>query len=296
MSYRRKKYPDHVKNGIVGGTLYLVATPIGNLSDISERALMVLGNVDFIAAEDTRNTGSLLTKYGISKEITSYYEYNKKEKGIYITDRLTAGESCALVTDAGTPAISDPGEDLVRLCRERGITVTSVPGPCAAISALILSGLPTGRFVFEGFISTAKSERIQRLKELSLEERTIIVHEAPHKLKETLADLLEYFGDRNVTLCRELTKLNEEILPFTLREANAYYETVIPKGEFIIVIEGRKEDMENAYPDDPAEHVRMLTESGMKRMDAIKEAARLRGVPKSEIYKAVIGYEDGGEK
>ena len=202
MSVHKKKYiSSEEKNSVLGGYLYLVATPIGNLSDISERALKVLSEVDFIAAEDTRNSGTMLARFGISKPMISYFEHNKRERGELIAERLKNGESCALITDAGTPAISDPGEDIVRLCGERGITVTSIPGCCAAITALTLSGLSTTRFTFEGFISTAKNERRARLEELSCERRTMIIYEAPHKLKNTLDDLLKHFGDRRIALC-----------------------------------------------------------------------------------------------
>ena len=227
------------KNKVVGGTLYLVSTPIGNLSDISERALKVLSEVDFIAAEDTRNTVRMLTHFGISRPLVSYFEHNKAERGEYIVSRLEGGESCALVTDAGTPAISDPGEDLVRLCAERGISVTAIPGACAGICALTLSALATTRFCFEGFLPMKKAERRERLDALSREERTMIFHEAPHKLKSTLDDLESSFGgDRKIALCRELTKLNEEIMRVTLSEARAYYGEHEPRGEYVLVVEG----------------------------------------------------------
>ena len=214
---RNASYED--KNQIVGGMLYLVATPIGNLSDISERALKVLSQVDFIAAEDTRNSGKLLAYFGISKPMVSYFEHNKRERGLVILERLKAGESCALVTDAGTPAISDPGEDLVVLCAENNVPVTSIPGCSAVVNALALSALPTGRFCFEGFLSTNKNERLTRLNELKSDTRTTIFYEAPHKLIKTLEDLYEVFGDRRVSLCRELTKLNEEIIRTTFSGA-----------------------------------------------------------------------------
>ncbi|MBR4880476.1 MAG: 16S rRNA (cytidine(1402)-2'-O)-methyltransferase, partial [Clostridia bacterium] len=205
------------KNRIEGGTLYLVATPIGNLSDLSDRAYKVLSEVDFIAAEDTRNTGKLLSAIGISKSMTSYYEHNKKSSGEHILKRLLEGQSCALVTDAGTPAISDPGEDIVRDCIAAGIKVTSVPGAAAVIVALTLSGMNTRRFAFEGFLPVKGRERKEMLSELSTEKRTLVLYEAPHKLKNTLDDLLEYFGsERRIALCRELTKLNEEVMRCTL--------------------------------------------------------------------------------
>ena len=281
------------KNSISPSTLYLVATPIGNLSDLSPRALKVLGEVDFIAAEDTRNTGTLLAAFGIKNTLVSYHEHNKKERGPQICDRLAAGESCALVTDAGTPAISDPGEDLVALCASRGITVTSVPGCCAGITALTLSGLPTARFTFEGFLSVNKSDRRAHLASLAGERRTMLFHEAPHKLKTTLSDLREAFGgDRRIALCRELTKLNEEILRMTLAEAVAYYEENAPRGEYVLVLEGAGE---NSATDAPfwsemtvPEHVAHYVESGMTKKDAIKAAAHDRGVPKNEVYQQVI--------
>ena len=204
------------RNKVEPSTLYLVATPIGNLEDITYRAVKVLSEVDFIAAEDTRNTPKLLQRYGIKKPLVSYFEHNKRERGEYIVSRIEAGESCALVTDAGTPAISDPGEDLVVLCRERGIKVTSLPGACAAITALTLSGLSTKRFCFEGFLTYAKGQKKARLKELSGEKRTLIIYEAPHHLLDTLKDLYEAFGDRRVAFCRELTKINEEANQMTL--------------------------------------------------------------------------------
>lgn len=281
------------KNRIIPSTLYLVATPIGNLADLSERAVKVLTEVDFIAAEDTRNTGHLLSYLGIQKPLVSYHEHNKRERGENICDRLQAGESCALVTDAGTPAISDPGEDLVALCAERGITVTSVPGCCAGITALTLSGLPTRRFTFEGFLSVNKSDRKKHLDSLKNEPRTMIFHEAPHKLKTTLADLRETFGDtRRISLCRELTKLNEEVLRLTLAEAVAYYEENAPRGEYVLVVEGAEEGSAAAeafwtdmtVPD----HVAYYVEQGMTKKDAIKAAARDRGVPKNEVYQQVL--------
>lgn len=281
------------KNRIAPSTLYLVATPIGNLSDLSERAIKVLSEVDFIAAEDTRNTGHLLSYLQIQKPLVSYHEHNKRERGETICDRLQAGEACALVTDAGTPAISDPGEDLVSLCAARGITVTSVPGCCAGITALTLSGLPTGRFTFEGFLSVNKADRKKHLDSLKSESRTMILHEAPHKLKTTLADLRDTFGDnRRISLCRELTKLNEEVLRMTLSEAVAYYEVNPPRGEYVLVVEGAGEESTDAeafwtdmsIPD----HVAHYMAQGLTKKDAIKAAAKDRGVPKNEVYQQVL--------
>lgn len=286
---RNASYED--KNAIVGGTLYLVATPIGNLSDISERALKVLGGVDFVAAEDTRNTGKLLAYFGISKPMVSYFEHNKRERGEVIVERLLNGESCALVTDAGTPAISDPGEDLVRLCAEKSVIVTSIPGCCACVNALALSALATGRFCFEGFLSTNKNERNTRLNELKNDTRTHIFYEAPHKLTKTLDDIIEAFGDRKIALCRELTKLNEEVIRTTLSGAIKYYQENAPRGEYVLVIEGADED---AVKNDAfwasmsiSEHVEYYISQGMKKMDAIKAVAKDRDLPKNEVYKEV---------
>lgn len=279
------------KNKIEGSTLYLVATPIGNLADLSERAVKVLSEVDFVAAEDTRNSMRLLSYLGVSKPLVSYFEHNKRERGEDIVARLQAGESCALVTDAGTPAISDPGEDMVALCAERGIPVCSVPGPCAAIVALTLSGLPTGRFTFEGFLSALKAERRKQLASLEGERRTMIFHEAPHKLKGTLADLQKTFGgERRIALCREMTKRNEETLRMTLSEAVAYYEVNDPRGEYVLVVEGAPESAaaEDWSSLSIADHVAQYVLGGMSKMDAIKAVARERGVHKSIIYKEVL--------
>ena len=227
------------KNKVEKSTLYLVATPIGNLADISERAIKVLSEVDFIAAEDTRNSLRLLSALGIKNELVSYHEHNKKSSGERLVARLLSGDSCALITDAGMPAISDPGEDIVRLCADAGITVSVIPGACAAVSALSLSGLYTGRFAFEGFLSANKSERRKQLDKVKTEDRTIIFYEAPHKLKATLSDMCESFGaDRKISLCREITKLNEEIKRTTLGEAVAYYSANEPRGEFVLLVGG----------------------------------------------------------
>ena len=279
------------KNKVNGGTLYVVATPIGNLSDISERALKVLSEVDIVAAEDTRNTLRMLTHFGISATLVSYHEHNKKEKGEEIVSRLLSGESCALVTDAGTPAISDPGEDLVALCAERGVPVTSIPGACAMITALTLSGLPTRRFVFEGFLPVQKKERRERLSALEREERTFILHEAPHKLRTTLDDLVKTFGeDRRIALCRELTKLNEEVMRTTLAQAVAYYTQHEPRGEYVLVIEGG-----TAVAVSPEiisvsaeERVAYYIESGMSKKDAIKTAAKECGISRNDLYDKML--------
>lgn len=279
------------KNKVRGGTLYLVATPIGNLADMSARALKVLSEVDFVAAEDTRNSMKLLTFFGISKPMVSYFEHNKAEKGEYIVKRLKEGQSCALVTDAGTPAISDPGEDLVRLCSENGIPVTSVPGCCAAITALALSALSTSRFTFEGFVGGSKSEKRARLEELSLEKRTLILYEAPHRLRETLDELCEIFGDRRITLCRELTKLNEEIIRTTLSGAVEIYKSIDPRGEYVLVIDGAPESTDGAFWKSMTvtEHVDYYIALGNEKMAAIKLVAKDRGVGKNAIYKELIG-------
>lgn len=279
------------KNLTQKGCLYLVATPIGNLSDISERALKVLSEVDFIAAEDTRNSLRLLTHFGISKPLVSYFEHNKIEKGEVIVNRLKDGESCALITDAGTPAISDPGEDLVRLCAKHNITVFSIPGACAAICALTLSGLATARFCFDGFLPTNKSERRQRIDDLKKEQRTIILHEAPHKLRNTLSDLADALGkERSVALCRELTKLNEQILRTSIGGAIEYYESEQPRGEYVLVIEGATSSPDQQFWTDMTidEHLEYYINNGMDRRDAIKTVAHDRGVPKNDIYKRAI--------
>lgn len=278
------------KNRVTGGTLYLVSTPIGNLSDLSPRAQKVLREVDLIAAEDTRNTRKLLSFFGISATLISYHEHNKHTRGEELCGRLASGESVALVTDAGTPGISDPGEDLVLLCAARGIPVTSVPGCCAGITALILSGLPTGRFVFEGFLPVERQPRRERLAAIAAEERTVILHEAPHKLKNTLSDLAETLGEeRRVALCRELTKRNEEILRTTLGGAVALYETEAPRGEYVLVLAGAEKQDKPSDPAllslSPAEHVAYYEKAGLARMDAIKAAARDRNLSKSAFYR-----------
>lgn len=288
----QNEHTNKEKNAVTKRTLYLVSTPIGNLSDISERALKVLSEADFIAAEDTRKTGLLLSRYGISKPVISYFEHNKYERGPMIVSRISAGESCALVTDAGTPAISDPGEDLVKLCIENGITVTAVPGACAAVTALTLSGLSTVRFVFEGFMGADKKLRKERLEELSAEKRTIIIYEAPHRLIATLGDIYSILGNRRIALCRELTKLNEEIIRTTVSEAIEIYSNKKPRGEYVLIIEGSKAKIKASYPENITEHVDMLISSGLDRMDAIKKAAKERGISKSEVYNSYMIKEN----
>ena len=282
------------KNKIEKSTLYVVGTPIGNLSDISERAKKVLSEVDFIAAEDTRNSLKLLMALGIKNELVSYFEHNKKESGERIIARLLAGESCAIITDAGMPAISDPGEDLVRLASENGISVQVVPGPTALISALALSALSTKRFAFEGFLSAKKNERKAHLTSLIKETRTLIFYEAPHKLKTTLSDMLEIFGEeRKISLSRELTKLNEEVIRTTLRGAVSLYEEKEPRGEYVLVLEGCESSEDSSENEvlsalSPREHIAYYLNLGMSKMDAIKAAAKDRKIPKSEMYKLDI--------
>ena len=279
------------KNAVVGGTLYLVGTPIGNLADLSERAVKVLSEVDFVAAEDTRNSARLLTYLGIKKELVSYHDHNRSERGDYLISRLERGESCALVSDAGMPGISDPGEDMVKLCAERNIPVTVIPGPCAAICALVLSGIPCGKFVFEGFLSAKKSERRAVLNEYKHEKKTVIFYEAPHKLRATLDDMLDIFGgERRISLCRELTKLNEEIMRTTLVEAVKYYESNEPRGEYVLIVEGNASGTTELFWKDMDEitHVEYYISSGMSKNEAIKAAAKDRGVHKNEVYKKVV--------
>ena len=278
----------------MAGMLYLVPTPIGNLGDISERCRRTLEEADFIAAEDTRVSLKLLNYLGIKKSLVSYYEHNKASKGNVILDRILAGETCALVSDAGSPAISDPGEDLVRLCAEHGVTVTAIPGPCAVITALSISGLPTGRFCFEGFLSTAKKSRKEHLASLVGETRTMIFYEAPHKLLSTLEDLAEAFGaDRKISLCRELTKLHEEVIRTTLGEAIGKYTENAPKGEFVLVVDGAA-PVEKEVPtaEDAGEMVKRLMSEGLSRKDAIKQTAKALDLPKNVVYDAALSIDE----
>ena len=280
------------KNKVESSTLYLVGTPIGNLADMTDRAKKVLAEVDFVAAEDTRNSMKLLSCFGIHTELVSYYEHNKRESGERIVARLLGGESCALITDAGMPAISDPGEDLVKLCADAGVTVRIVPGPSACVSALALSGLPTARFAFEGFLPAQKGERRKRLEAVANEDRTMIFYEAPHKLRATLDDMAEIFGgERKIALCRELTKLNEEAERCTLEDAVRIYKEKEPRGEYVLVVDGGNGKMAQENPLlslSPEEHVAHYENRGMKRMDAIKAAAKDRGMTKSELYKILV--------
>lgn len=279
----------------MAGILYLVPTPIGNLGDFSLRAKETLEAADFIAAEDTRVTLKLLNHLEIKKSLVSYYEHNKTFKGSRIVDRILAGETCALVSDAGSPAISDPGEDLVKQCAEAGITVCAIPGPCAAITALSISGQSTGRFTFEGFLSMSRKSRREHLDSLRSEKRTMIFYEAPHKLLNTLQDMAEVFGtDRSISLCRELTKLHEEVVRTTLGEAITRYTENAPKGEFVLVIAGAPEEVkESATASDAAALVARLMEQGLSRKDAIKQAAKELDLPKNVVYSAAL--EDSEE-
>lgn len=274
----------------MSGTLYLVATPIGNLGDFSPRAVETLENVDFIAAEDTRVSIKLLNHFEIKKPLVSYHEHNHISAGQTILQRLLAGESCALVTDAGTPAVSDPGEDLVRLCAENGVTVLSIPGCCAAVNALAVSGLPTGRFAFEGFLTVNKKNRKERLESLKNEERTMIFHEAPHKLLTTLRDLEAAFGSgRQIALCRELTKLHEETLRTTLGGAISHFSQTAPKGEFVLVLAGAEPQQETAVTlEDGVAQVLTLKAQGMRLKDAAREVAEHTGLSKNELYAAAL--------
>ena len=273
----------------MNGTLYLVPTPIGNLGDISRRCAETLAAADFIAAEDTRVSVKLLNHLGLKKPLVSYHEHNKKESGPRILARLQAGESCALVTDAGCPAISDPGEDLVRLCAEAGVPVCALPGPCAAITALSVSALPTGRFAFEGFLPHEKKERRARLERLCGEERTMIFYEAPHRLRATLAELCAAFGPaRPISLCRELTKLHEEILRTSLGEAAAHYETNEPRGEYVLIVGGAEPPREELSLQEGVSLARALIEEGLRTKDAVRRVSEQTGLPKNALYAAVV--------
>ena len=271
------------------GTLFIVATPIGNLDDISARAVQTLQKVSFIAAEDTRVTLKLMSHLGIRKQLVSYHEHNRKESGERILQRMLSGESCALVSDAGTPVISDPGECLVRMCADSNVTIITIPGPCAAISAIAASGLPAGRFTFEGYLSTSRKSRFEHLNELKTEKRTMVFYEAPHKLMRTMVDMLAVLGDRRVSISREITKLHEETLRTTLAEAIAHFEQTPPRGEFALVIEGHKDsppsagDMENAVLD-----VGLLVRDGLSAKDAVKRVAQETGIPKNTLYNMFV--------
>lgn len=277
------------KNQIQKGALYVVGTPIGNLSDISDRALSTLSGVDFIAAEDTRVTSKLLNHFEIKKPLISYFEHNKLQKGEFICSRILNGESCALVSDAGMPAISDPGELLVAQCAESGIPVYVVPGPSAVVSALAVSGLPTGRFTFEGFLSMNKKSRGEHLNSVQEERRTMVFYEAPHKLLSTLKDMLEVLGDRRIAVVRELTKIHEEVLRTTLKKAVAFYTENPPKGEFVLVIEGCAEKAVESFSLDEAVLIaKDKMKEGLSASEAAKFASSVSGIKKGEIYKGIV--------
>jgi len=279
----------------MNGILYLCPTPIGNLEDVSQRTLQTLKSVDIIAAEDTRNSMKLMNAYDIHVPMTSYHEYNKTQKAYVLTDKLKEGKNIALITDAGTPGISDPGEVIVKMCLEEGIRVTSLPGPCALIVALTMSGLNTSRFCFEGFLPSDKKERKEILEELKDEYRTMILYEAPHHLRATLRLLCDNLGnDRKISLCRELTKKFEEVLRFDLGSAVEYYEDNEPKGEYVLVIEGldkdqkREEEINDWQKLSFEEHMKIYTDSGMDKKEAMKAVAKDRGISKSDVYKALL--------
>lgn len=276
------------------GILYLVGTPIGNLEDLTYRAVRILKEVDFVAAEDTRVSGKLLHYLEISKPLVSYHEHNKRQCGPKLVQRMLAGEHCALVTDAGMPAISDPGEDLAALCHEAGIQVIPVPGACAAVSALAQSGLPSDKWCFEGFLPTANKPRRERLDVLKREPRTCIVYEAPHRLKQTMCDLADALGERRVSISRELTKLHEECLHMTLPQAAEYYQMHEPRGEFVLVIEGAGDDPAQSEADRMAQAIALtqeLTEAGLTLRDAVKQAAKQTGARKNQLYQTMVERE-----
>ncbi len=282
----------------MSGTLYLCATPIGNLGDMTPRVRETLEQVDLIAAEDTRNSIKLLNHFGIRTPMTSYHEYNKVEKAKTLIKKLQQGEDIALITDAGTPAISDPGEVLVAMCQEAGVTVTSLPGPAACITALTLSGLSTRRFCFEGFLPSEKKDKKMVLEDLQKESRTIIIYEAPHHLKATLEELYEALGDRRVTLCRELTKKFEEVFPTTLEKAVNYYEKDAPRGEYVLVIEGKslydrkKEQQKDWQSISVEDHMKIYEDQGMDRKEAMKQVAKDRGISKRDVYQYLLKTVD----
>ncbi len=283
----------------MAGKLYICATPIGNLEDITLRVIRTLKEVDLIAAEDTRHSRKLLNHYEINTPVTSYHEHNKTEKARYLVEQLLSGKDIALITDAGTPAISDPGEDLVKMAYKAGIEVTSLPGPCALITGLTLSGLSTRRFTFEAFLPADKKERQRIIGELVNDTRTIILYEAPHRLLKTLKELYEAMGNRQVAVIKELTKIHETVLRTRLSDAIAIYEREEPKGEYLIIIEGKsieeiEEDKQNLWGEKTIfEHMKMYTDQGFDKKDAMKMVAKDRGISKREVYKAVIDGGDG---
>lgn len=278
----------------MAGQLYLCATPIGNLEDMTFRAVRTLKEVDLIAAEDTRNSIKLLNHFEIRTKMTSYHEYNKVEKARYLVEKMQEGLNVAVITDAGTPGISDPGEELVRQCHEAGITVTSVPGACAAVNALIISGRPTRRFAFEAFLPADKKERREILETLEQETRTVILYEAPHRLLRTLQELCEVMGDRKISLCKELTKRHENVFATTMKEAIAYYENTEPRGEYVLVVEGKsfaqikKESQEEFLNITIEEHMDRYLAQGMDRKQAMKQVAKDRGISKREVYQELL--------
>ena len=272
----------------MSGKLYVVGTPIGNLEDMSVRAVKTLQEVDFIAAEDTRVTLKLLNHFEIKKPMVSYHEHNAREKGGEIITRLLSGQTCAIVTDAGMPCISDPGEDLVRLCAENGIDTVVIPGPSAAISALALSGLSTSKFVFEGFLNPQKNARLERLEELKREKRTIIFYEAPHKLCDTLSAMYQVLGDRKITLARDLTKIYEEVIRTTLSQAVALFEEKAPKGEFVLVVEGMVEEEQSLTFEQALELIQALVDKGEPLSKAAKDVARQTGFKQGELYSRFL--------
>lgn len=282
----------------MSGTLYLCATPIGNLGDMTPRVRETLEQVDLIAAEDTRNSIKLLNHFQIKTPMTSYHEYNKVDKAKQLVGKLLQGEDIALITDAGTPAISDPGEVLVAMCQEEGIPVTSLPGAAACITALTLSGLSTRRFCFEGFLPSEKKEKNMVLEDLQKESRTIIIYEAPHHLKGTLQDLYGVLGERRITLCRELTKKFEEVFPTTLASAIEYYEKDVPRGEYVLVIEGKslydrkKEQQKDWQSISLEEHMRIYEEQGTEHREAMKQVAKDRGISKRDVYNYLLKSVD----
>lgn len=282
----------------MAGTLYLCATPIGNLEDITYRVLRTLKEVDLIAAEDTRNSIRLLNHFEIKTPMTSYHEYNKIEKAYQLVEQLREGKNIALITDAGTPAISDPGEDLVRICHEEGIDVTSLPGPAACITALTVSGLPARRFAFEAFLPREKKERTHVLRQLKDETRTIIIYEAPHHLVKTLEDLYETLGDRRISICRELTKRYEETTLTTIKESLLYYECTEPRGEYVLIVDGKtfeeieKEDQKRWESMSVEEHMAVYEGQGIDRKEAMKLVAKDRGISRRDVYQALLKKEE----
>lgn len=272
----------------MSGKLYVVGTPIGNLGDFSPRAVETLESVDFIAAEDTRVTLKLLNHFGIKKEMVSYFEHNKNERGDVIISRLANGETCAICTDAGMPAISDPGEDLVKLCHENNIDVESVPGPTAFATALAISGMNTRKFTFEGFLSANKKERREELEELANEKRTMVFYEAPHKLTQTLKDMYEVFGERDIALVKEITKVHENIVNTDLKTASTMFDEEKPKGEFVVIVDGKKIEEKEISFDKAVEEAKRLMADGMSTNAAAKEVAKITSFKKNDIYKALL--------